>query len=166
MKSTRADANRAAAPAAKAAAKSRTVKAVTATAKAAAVPKAAAKPVPPAAAAKAANPVKSTIKSAVKGAVKSAKVPAKTAKTAAALTPAKPPKLKLVRDSFTIPSDEYEQIGELKRRALASAHPAKKSELLRAGIKLLAGLGDAALLRALKAVPAIKTGRPKLKKGD
>ena len=42
----------------------------------------------------------------------------------------------------------------------------KKSELLRAGVKLLAGLNDAALQRALKNVPAIKTGRPKTKKGE
>jgi hypothetical protein len=33
--------------------------------------------------------------------------------------------------------------------------------MLRAGIMALAGLSDAALLAALAAVPAIKTGRPK-----
>ena len=78
----------------------------------------------------------------------------------------KPAKVKLVRDSFTMPSDEYAVLGLLKQRALSSAHPAKKSELLRAGIKLLMGLSDAALLRALKNVPAIKTGRPKSKHLD
>lgn len=74
---------------------------------------------------------------------------------------AKPRKPKLVRDSFTIPKDEYAAIDTLKQRATAQAHPAKKSELLRAGLKLLSGLDDAALLAALQAVPAIKTGRPK-----
>ena len=150
---------------AKAAAKPRAVKTSVAPAKASAAPKATA-----AAPIKAAKDAKITAKAAVKTvtAVKVAKAPAEkaSAKTAPVAAAAKPPKLKLVRDSFTMPSDEYAQIGELKQRALASAHPAKKSELLRAGIKLLAGLGDAALLRALKAVPAIKTGRPKLKKGD
>ena len=84
----------------------------------------------------------------------------KLAKPAAGKATAKP---KLVRDSFTIPSDEYAALAQLKQRALGFAHPAKKSELLRAGIKLLAGLSDAALMRALKNVPAIKTGRPKSK---
>jgi hypothetical protein len=37
----------------------------------------------------------------------------------------------------------------------------KKSELLRAGIKALAAMGDAAFAAALGNVPAIKTGRPK-----
>lgn len=73
----------------------------------------------------------------------------------------KPPKVKLVRDSFTIPAGEYAVLAALKQRALVAAHPVKKSELLRAGIQLLAALNDKALLAALKGVPAIKTGRPK-----
>lgn len=36
----------------------------------------------------------------------------------------------------------------------------KKSELIRAGIKALAAMSDANFLKALLAVPAIKTGRP------
>lgn len=74
---------------------------------------------------------------------------------------AKPKKPKLVRDSFTIPKSEYAVLDELKQRAIQLAHPAKKSELLRAGIKALTAMSDAALLAALKAVPTIKTGRPK-----
>ncbi|WP_348683453.1 hypothetical protein [Acidovorax soli] len=70
-------------------------------------------------------------------------------------------KPKLVRDSFTIPKDEYAVIETLKQRANLLAQPAKKSELLRAGLKVLAGLSDAALRNALQAVPSIKTGRPK-----
>ena len=75
--------------------------------------------------------------------------------------PVKVKKLKLVRDSFTIPKLEYLVIDELKQRAAKLAHPVKKSELLRAGIKALAAMNDAALKAALQAVPAIKTGRPK-----
>lgn len=70
-------------------------------------------------------------------------------------------KPKLVRDSFTIPKDEYAVIETLKQRASALAHPVKKSELLRAGLKVLASLSDIPLSAALKAVPSIKTGRPK-----
>jgi len=69
-------------------------------------------------------------------------------------------KLKLVRDSFTIPKAEYAVLEAMKDRAAKAGAPAKKSEVLRAGIKALAGLSDAAFLAALGAVPAIKTGRP------
>lgn len=69
-------------------------------------------------------------------------------------------KPKLVRDSFTIPKPEYAVLQALKERAARLGRPAKKSELLRAGVKALAGLGDAAFGAALAAVPALKTGRP------
>jgi hypothetical protein len=76
----------------------------------------------------------------------------------------KAPKLKLVRDSFTIPSDEYDAIAALKRRSALLGSPAKKSEVLRAGVKALAAMDDTQFAAALTAVPAIKTGRPKAKK--
>jgi hypothetical protein len=72
----------------------------------------------------------------------------------------KPKKPKLVRDSFTIPKIEYMVLDDLKQRANQLARPAKKSELLRAGIKALAAMPDGAFIAALQAVPAIKTGRP------
>ena len=132
------------------------------TAKAATVPARTARPAPRKTA-KPAAPVKAAVKAAA------AKAPAR--KTPAAKTPrpapaapaaeAKPPKIKLVRDSFTIPRVEYEALGALKDRLVKLARPAKKSEVLRAGIAVLATLNDAAVLAALDAVPAIKTGRPK-----
>lgn len=76
----------------------------------------------------------------------------------------KPKKPKLVRDSFTFPKDEYIGIEALKLRAAQLSHPAKKSEILRAGLKALANMSDTALRAALQAVPAIKTGRPKSEK--
>jgi hypothetical protein len=69
-------------------------------------------------------------------------------------------KPKLVRDSFTIPKVEYAVLETLKERAAKAGAPSKKSEVLRAGIKALAGMPDAAFLAAMGAVPAIKTGRP------
>ncbi|MDP1657094.1 MAG: hypothetical protein Q8K91_15025 [Hylemonella sp.] len=87
--------------------------------------------------------------------------PVKAAPVAPEAKIAKPKKQKLVRDSFTIPKIEYVVLDELKLRAAKLAHPVKKSELLRAGIKALTGMSDTALLSALKAVPTIKTGRPK-----
>ena len=71
-------------------------------------------------------------------------------------------KPKLVRDSFTIPKTEFAVLEELKQRAAKLARPIKKSELIRAGIKALAALSNAAFLTALNQVPTIKTGRPAL----
>ena len=96
---------------------------------------------------------KATSKATVKASVK-VDVKPKVEK----LVKAKKPKL--VRDSFTIPKNEYTVLDDLKQRAGKLANHAKKSEFIRAGIKALAAMSDAAFLQALKAVPAIKTGRP------
>ena len=122
-------------------------------------------------------PRKSTVKAPVKAKSVASKKPAnKTAaapaKKASALPKAKAPttaqpaaetklkKPKLVRDSFTFPKDEYQAIAGLKQKALGLKHSAKKSEILRAGLKLLSSLNDKAFLAALANVPALKTGRP------
>ena len=73
---------------------------------------------------------------------------------------AKPEKLKVVRDSFTIPKTEYAQIAALKKRALSLGIEIKKSELIRAGLAQLTAASDAALRKALGNVPTLKTGRP------
>lgn len=73
-------------------------------------------------------------------------------------------KMKMVRDSFTIPREEYAQLGLLKVRLAELGQPAKKSELLRAGIKLLVSMTDTKLKATMTTVPVIKTGRPKKKK--
>jgi hypothetical protein len=72
----------------------------------------------------------------------------------------KPKKPKLVRDSFTIPKNEFTVLEDLKLRAAKLGRPAKKSEVLRAGVMALAAMGDAAFLSSVGAVPAVKTGRP------
>lgn len=74
--------------------------------------------------------------------------------------PDKPKRPKLVRDSFTIPKAEYAVLQDLKQRAAKLGRPAKKSEVLRAGVNSLAAMGDSAFVAALATVPAIKTGRP------
>ncbi len=66
-----------------------------------------------------------------------------------------------MRDSFTIPKSEYAVLEGLKLRAAGLTRPAKKSELLRAGIAVLSGMSDRAFLAALSGVPSLKTGRPK-----
>jgi hypothetical protein len=103
------------------------------------------------------------------------KTPAAAKKTARAAAPAqvaqahaaaevKVKKPKLVRDSFTIPKNEYSNIESLKQKSALLGSPAKKSELLRAGIQLLTTLSDAQLRKALAQIPTVKTGRPNKQK--
>lgn len=73
----------------------------------------------------------------------------------------KPPKVKMERDSFTMPKAEYAQFNVLKERLQKLGSPVKKSELLRAGIMQLSAMTDAALSAVMSKVPTIKTGRPK-----
>jgi hypothetical protein len=101
---------------------------------------------------------KAAAKPVTKTAVKTAVKPTKTVQAA---KPTKVKKPKLVRDSFTIPKDEYVVIESLKVRAGKLGQAVKKSELLRAGIKALAAMSDIQYKAALSNVPTIKTGRPK-----
>lgn len=101
---------------------------------------------------------KVAVKPVTKTAAKKAAVKPVTPKVA---KPAKVKKPKLVRDSFTIPKDEYVVIDALKIRAGKLGQAVKKSELLRAGVKALAAMSDIQFKAALSNVPTIKTGRPK-----
>jgi hypothetical protein len=74
--------------------------------------------------------------------------------------PAKEKKVKVVRDSFTLPKTELLQIAAMKKRALALGVDVKKSELIRAGLQALSGMSDAPFKKALASIPTIKTGRP------
>ena len=102
----------------------------------------------------AAKPANSVVKSAKKVVKKDNKDDDKKPKS---------DKVKMERDSFTMPKDEYAQIALLKARLTSMGQPAKKSELLRAGIKLLAAMSDNTLKTTLAKIPVIKTGRPNKK---
>jgi leucyl aminopeptidase (aminopeptidase T) len=113
--------------------------------------------------------VKSAIKASAKPATKpnakpavksTTKAAAKLVAKAVAAKPAKEKKIKMVRDSISIPKTEYAVLEAMKLRAAKQALPVKKTELIRAGIKALAALPDAAFLSAVRAVPSLKTGRP------
>jgi hypothetical protein len=122
--------------------------------------------------------VKSAVKSAAKSAPKSASPVTKTAKpkaptvapkvaptaapknSASPAKPAKEKKVKVVRDSFTLPKTELLQIADMKKRAMALGVEVKKSELIRAGLQALSTMTDAPFKKALGNVPTIKTGRP------
>lgn len=83
-----------------------------------------------------------------------------TVKKAKPVNTEKDKKPKLVRDSFTMPKNEYAAIDALKQRALQMAVAPKKSELLRAGLMALTSMDDTTFKKALAAVPTLKTGRP------
>lgn len=114
------------------------------------------------------NPVVKAVAKTKKAAVPAKPAPRKPASKAAVnpaikVAPAKPAKLKkpkMVRDSFTFPKAEYAVLDGLKMRAAKLGNPAKKTELLRAGIKAIAAMQDAAFVATLKSVPSLKTGRP------
>lgn len=68
-------------------------------------------------------------------------------------------KAKVVRDSFTMPQSDYALIATLKEKA--NGLHLKKSELLRAGLRLLSKLTAAQLNKSVADLEKIKTGRPK-----
>jgi hypothetical protein len=70
-------------------------------------------------------------------------------------------KVKVIRDSFTMPQNDYALITELKEKALKGGMHVKKSELLRAGLRLLAKSNAIQFKRAVDTLEKIKTGRPK-----
>jgi len=69
-------------------------------------------------------------------------------------------KVKVVRDSFTMPQSDYAKIGELKQLCLKGGMQVKKSELLRAGLHALSKLSVAQLKTSLSGLEKIETGRP------
>jgi hypothetical protein len=109
------------------------------------------------------TPTKTIAPASVKPISKTRVKPAKPAVSAPAAPKAKPvkeKKVKVVRDSFTIPKSEFTQIADMKKRAMALGVDIKKSELIRAGLQAIFALSDAGFKKALSAVPTLKTGRP------
>lgn len=76
----------------------------------------------------------------------------------------KPKKLKMVRDSFTMPEAEYKVLGEVKRACLQAGIEVKKSELLRVGVELIRRTEVAKLKDILSILTPLKVGRPKKEK--
>src|SRR5476649_1990301 len=117
---------------------------------------------------------KAALKAAKPAAAKPAAKPAEAkpaSKAAAAKTAAKPAEKtaetknkdsdKLVRDSFTMPEQEYAVLGQVKKACLKAGFEIKKSELLRIGVALISQIDLATLQNVLAALPQLKTGRPK-----
>jgi hypothetical protein len=71
---------------------------------------------------------------------------------------------KLVRDTFSMPDTDYQLIAEILERLPALTARSTKSEIVRAGLKVLHNMDDKDLSRVLTQVQRLKTGRP-TKKG-
>jgi len=73
-------------------------------------------------------------------------------------------KVKLVRDSFTMPETEYAVLGEVKKACLKAGFEVKKSELLRVGVALIRQMEIGKLRSVLQTLTPLKAGRPKKEK--
>lgn len=86
--------------------------------------------------------------------------PKKAEKAAKTVKPVKTPKLpkrpKPLRDTFRMPAPEFDGLRTLKTRAKSLGVPAKKSEILRAGLRTLQRMDDehfAVLLASVQSGP-------------
>jgi hypothetical protein len=73
----------------------------------------------------------------------------------------KPKKPKMVRDSFTMPEQEYALLGQVKKTCHAGGMDIKKSELLRIGVAQLVAMDIKKLKAAQAALTPLRAGRPK-----
>jgi hypothetical protein len=96
------------------------------------------------------------------------KAPAASAKKIATKAPAKvdkkpapPAKVKLVRDSFTLPENDHALIKSCKKAAITAGRETKKSEVVRAAIRSFSALAIDKQLEAYAALQGIAIGRPK-----
>ena len=69
-------------------------------------------------------------------------------------------KVKVIRDSFSFPEEDYQIISALKKTCLTDGVHVKKGEILRAGLHLLTKLDIEGLKQAVEQVEKVKTGRP------
>lgn len=87
----------------------------------------------------------------------------------ASVIPEEPPKPKVarvVRDSFSLPADDYDLISTVKTRCLGLSASVTKSEVIRAGLHALQQLSDPDLLLVVEGLEKVKTGRPTKKGKD
>ena len=68
---------------------------------------------------------------------------------------------RVIRDNFSMPEEDYAIIEEIRQRLIREHSIVKnKSEVLRAGLKLLQKLDSETLLEAAEDVKSLKPGRP------
>ncbi|MCE9633446.1 MAG: hypothetical protein K8Q92_04595 [Methylophilales bacterium] len=88
---------------------------------------------------------KVVVKPAVKPVAKKVATPKVATKKVA--KPAKAPKVKMIRDSFSLPAPDHALLTTLKKSCQDQGRKVKKSDLLRAGISLLSKLSPGELAK-------------------
>ncbi|MCP4256212.1 MAG: hypothetical protein GY774_01640 [Planctomycetes bacterium] len=68
---------------------------------------------------------------------------------------------KVIRDSFTMPSEDYDLIATIKEKCLQAHIGVTKSEILRAGLHMLNRISIEELKHQFHSLEKVKTGRPK-----
>jgi hypothetical protein len=71
-----------------------------------------------------------------------------------------PKKERVIRDSFTLPSGDYELIAAVRQRCLNSAININKSEVIRVGLHALMAMPEEALVDLVNNLEKVKPGRP------
>lgn len=66
---------------------------------------------------------------------------------------------KVIRDSFTLPSQDYQLIEIIKKRALKATISVTKSEVIRAGLLALQSMSEADLVKVINSLTKVKSGR-------
>jgi hypothetical protein len=70
----------------------------------------------------------------------------------------------VIRDSFTLPENDYELIEQLRQRSLKNGINVTKSEVFRAGLHALTKMSDKEFIKIVEGLEKIKTGRPTSRK--
>ena len=70
-----------------------------------------------------------------------------------------PANQQVIRDAFTMPSEDHALFAEIQKKCLSFGIVTTKSEIVRAGLQLFISLDEKALAKAIKAVPKLRTGR-------
>jgi len=71
-----------------------------------------------------------------------------------------PKKERVIRDSFTLPSGDYELIAAVRQRCLNSAININKSEVIRVGLHALMEMSEEDLIELVNNLEKVKPGRP------
>ena len=78
-------------------------------------------------------------------------------------SPPRPAHTKVIRDGFTMPTTDYQLIGEIQAVCLKAGFSVTKSEVVRAGLHAVHDLSAAELQELFGKLERVKAGRPPLK---
>jgi hypothetical protein len=78
-------------------------------------------------------------------------------------SPPRPVRTKVIRDGFTMPTTDYQLIGEIQAVCLKAGFSVTKSEVVRAGLHALRELSAAELQELFGRLEQVKAGHPPLK---